>query len=318
MTRLQKRFLAAIVSVAVLSAAGGWLVGGAWMGGTRTTLETRIATYTSFLKTVRSEREERPALEEALATSFDRMLGGDLERVDSALRAKVAALAMSFGLEPSVQTTGTTVRESPAKRAFKRSASQRVFRDEPDFVEVRASVSTEGGIEAIIGFVHALDAASWLKRIESVRLDPQPRTETIRLSLRLKTLFVPGRGEFDETLPPNPRWRLDRYAVLGERNPFARPVERVDVPVVEEVPAIIASVPLGPRSLWVLTGVVIGPDGEEVFLAHATLGQTLEARPGDSFDGISFTHAIGDIATFSLNGSVFQVLVGSRLDEAVP
>ena len=318
MTRLQKRLLVATVSVAVLAAGGGWLIGSAWIGGTRAALETRIATYTSFLKTVRSEREERPALDEALAVSFDRMLGRDIERVDSALRTNIAALATSFGLEPSVQTTGTTVRESPAKRAFKRSASQRAFRDEPDFVEVRASVSTEGGIEAIVGFIHALDAAPWLKRIESVRLDPQPRTSTLRLSARLITIFVPNRGGLNESLPPFARFPLDRYAVLSERNPFARPVEDAEVPVVPEVPVEVVVAPIGPRAQWRLTGVVIGPEGEEVFLANATLGQTLEVRLGDAFDGITFTQASGDIATFSLDGGTFRVLVGSRLDEAAP
>lgn len=316
MSRNHKQFLGVIVVLSLLAGVGGWTVGGKRLGTSRETLQQRVETYGSFLKTARVERKERPALDASLEANFDRMLGSDIEKVDSTLRVRIAAMAMTFDLEPSVQTTGTTIRESPAKREFKRSVAQRAFREEPDFVEVRASVAMTGPFDSIISFVYALDAAPWLKRIESLRLDPETRTNSVKLSLRLSTIFVPQKGEFDEDLPTSPRWPRERYALLGKYNPFALSIAEVAAPVVPSIPS--PGLSLDPLSQWRLTGVVIGPDGEEAFLINTLQKATLEVRPGDAFDGITFSHAEGEIATFSTQDGPFRVLVGSPLSEPLP
>ena len=316
MSQTRKQFLGAIVVLSLLAGVGGWTTGGKRLGTSRETLQQRIETYVSFLKTVRVERKERPALDASLEANFDRMLGSDIEKVDSTLRVRIAAMAMAFALEPSVQTTGTKILESPAKREFKRSVAQRAFREEPDFVEVRASVAMTGPFDSIISFVYALDAAPWLKRIESLRLDPETRTNSVKLSLRLSTIFVPQKGKFDEGLPASPRWPRERYALLGKQNPFALSIPEVAPPAVPSVPT--PGLRIDPLAQWRLTGVVIGPDGEEAFLINTLQKATLEVRPGDAFDGITFAHAEGEIATFNTEGGSFRVLVGSTLSEPLP
>ena len=315
MSAPRTQFLIGLVVAAFVALGVGWVVGADAIGDSREKAERRIEVYSTFLRSVRAAREGRPALDLELQDSVDRTLGSDLESADSVLRAEIASIAMANGLDPIVQITGTTVRESPAKREFKRTAAQRAFRDEPDFVEVRASVVSVGELGSIVSFLHALDAAPWLKRIESIRLDPERRKNHLRLSVRLMTIFMPGRIPSETELDPVARRPRSRYAVVVEGNPFGL----LTVPVAV-IPAAVepepAEVPEGkPGARWRLTGLVDGPDGVEAWLLNVDAQEAVEVRPGEAFDAFVFDEAKGDIATFTTEGETFRVLIGSTLNQ---
>ena len=216
-------FPALALVVVVIGSSVGWMIGGGRFDGTRADLESRIDTYVKVMREVLEQRKSRPALDGRLAAVLDRTLGADLEHVDSRLRRVLAELTESAGLrDATVSTSGATVVGTPAKREFSRANSARAYRDEPDFVVVPATVSGEGSIGDVVGFLHGLDAAPWVKRIESVRLDPDPAGKRLSIVVRLVTLFVSDWESDPETivLDPRPRRALGRYDALVSANPF--------------------------------------------------------------------------------------------------
>jgi hypothetical protein len=305
-------------AAALVAGIAGWSVGRNAFGEEGDRVERSIQTYSNFLGEVRDQREERPDLEMELADSFDRMLGPDIQTVDNAVRARLAILAQACGLgDMSVSIPRTTVLESPAKRTFSRSGTQRAFRDEPDFVEVGASIGARGRIGEIVKFLHRLDATPWLKRIDWVRIDPEGKGRQLRLSVRLSTIFVPGRVSGEVDLEPNSRWPLHRYQGLIAANPFAspaRPVPDGASPVVPPPPPPLVD----PRANWRLTGIVEGPDGIEAWLVNLPQQIALEIRLGEDFDQFTLREAEGDIATFVAGDETFRILVGSTLDRPLP
>ena len=308
--------IACIVLVTFL----GWGMGSGLFGAERDRVERQTETYANFLYTVRDNREARPELDERISVVLDRSLGADRETVDSVLREKLARLAARSGLRsPSVTTLPVVVRESPAKSTFRRSGAHRPFREEPDFVELRAGIGAVGKLENVVGFMHALDAAPWLKRITSVRIDPEGDGRRLRLTLRLTTLYVPGQGpgESADQLEPSPRHDIERYAAMIATNPFALPrASKPDRNVTEPTPA--PEVARNPRAEWRLTGIVEGPDGIEAWLVNLLDQRAIEIRVGDALAGVAFHAAEGDVATFAEGEETYRVLVGSTLDRPLP
>lgn len=296
----------------------GWGMGAGVFGDERARIQRQTETYVNFLYTVRDNREARPELDQRISEILDRSLGADRETVDSVLREKLARLAAASGLRsPSVTTLPVVVRDSPAKSTFRRSGAHRPFREEPDFVELRAGIGAVGRLESVVAFLHALDAAPWLKRITSVRIDPEGDGRRLRLTLRLTTLYVPGQGpgEAAEEMEPMPRHAFDRYAALIESNPFALPkkVEPRDSP-----PAPVAPVARNPRSEWRLTAIVEGPDGVEAWLVNLVDQRAIEIRVGDALAGMALHAAEVDVATFAEGEETLRVMVGSTLDRPLP
>ena len=298
----------------------GWGMGSGILGDERARIQRQTDTYVNFLYTVRDNREARPELDQRISVILDRTLGGDRETADSVLREKLARLAASCGLRsPSVTTLPVVVRDSPAKSTFRRSGAHRPFREEPDFVELRAGIGAVGRLESVVEFLHALDAAPWLKRITSVRIDPEGDGRRLRLTLRLATIFVPGQGpgETASELKPTPRHDLDRYAALVESNPFAlpkkpEPASRASKPV----PA--APVARDPRAEWRLTAIIEGPDGAEAWLVNLLDQRVVEIRVGDALAGMALRAAEVDVATFAEGEKTLRVMIGSTLDQPLP
>jgi len=325
--RRQRRLVFSSTVIGVLAGGGilGWGVGSGSLGGDRAEVVRKIDLYRNVLLTVRGERKERPALDRRLAMVIDRSLGSQLESVDSDLRRRLAILAESVGVRgASVSTVGAAVVATPAAREFSRSGNERAFRDEPDFVLVRANVNGVGSIEAVVRFLHELDAAPWLKRIEQVRLDPDREGRSIAVAVRVATLFIPGLagdGELDQR-PPSSRRPQARYESLVAANPFSLP----EVPVIPEPPTVTPVVPVvtvDPRSGWLLTGIMEGPDGTEAWLRQIKSGKTIELRLAEERRigrkiVLQLESAIGDIASFRVGDETFRVLVGSTLDRPLP
>ena len=328
MNRRQRKLVFISTVIGVLAGGGilGWGVGSGRLDGDRDEVVRKIDLYRNVLLTVRGERKERPALDQRLAMVIDRSLGSQLESVDSDLRRRLAMLAESVGVRgASVSTVGAAVVATPAAREFSRSGNERAFRDEPDFVLVRANVNGVGSIEAVVRFLHELDAAPWLKRIEQVRLDPDREGRSIAIAVRVATLFIPGLagdGELDQR-PPSARRPQSRYGALVAANPFSLP----EVPVIPpEPPAVIPVVPVitvDPRSGWLLTGIMEGPDGTEAWLRQIKSGETIELRLAEERRigrkiVLQLESATGDIASFRVGDETFRVLVGSTLDRPLP
>ncbi len=323
----RRRLVMPGIVVGVLATAGvlGWGVGAGRLDGTRASIDERVQVFRDVLLAVRDEREKRPELDARSNAIIDHTLGGDLETVDSALRRRLVETVEGSGLsDVVVNTLGGTVVETPAGRSFKRSGPERELRDEPDFVLVRATASGSGSIAEVVRFLHALDAAPWVKRIEQVRLDPDRTGRRLSVSVRLATIFVPGATPDPEAVEEvTPRRSIDRYAALVAANPF-----RLDTPSIARptpaVPTPVAAPPTAdPWSGWMLTGVVEGDPGVEAWCRHPASGRTATLLPEtDVTLGAGLVATLisveGDVAVVRIGDETRRVLVGSTLDRSLP
>lgn len=299
----------------------GWYAGSGRWSGDRARLIAEADAYKSVLYRVRDERQRRPALDERRDAILDRSLGGELEHVDAALRTRLVEVGENAGLRDLVvSTAGDVAVESPARREFKRTARERRFRDEADFIILRASIAGEGSLEQVVEAIHAIDSAPWLKRIESIRLDPNSDGSRIRMGLGVSTLFVPGHESTTEIPPIDPPRRpRERYAELVSMSPFK-------VPIAEPVRAAAPPRPnrprppkIDPRSQWQLTGLIEGDPGVEAWIRHLGTGRTLTLVPKvDAGLGggiaVRLVGIAGDVATLRIQNETYRVLVGSTLD----
>jgi hypothetical protein len=315
------------IVVGVLAIAGGlgWGVGAGLLDGTRTALDERVQVYRDVLMAVRAERERRPELDERTEAITNRTLGGDLETVDSALRRRLVETIEESGLsEVVVNTLGGTVVETPAGRSFKRSGPERALRDEPDFVLVRATASGSGSIAEVVRFLHALDSAPWVKRIEQVRLDPDRTGRRLSVSVRLATIFVPGATPDPEAVEEvTPRRSIDRYAALVAANPFRLDTPSISRPTPTAPTPVVAPPTADPWSGWMLTGVVEGDPGVEAWCRHPASGRTATLLPEtDVTLGAGLVATLisveGDVAVVRIGDETRRVLVGSTLDRSLP
>lgn len=314
---------------AALAAGTAFWIGQQWgegaLGGRRNEVLKRIATYENAIATGRAQRRERPKVEAAMGGVVARTLGSDLESTDSALRARLNRLGEEAGLSSTlvVSTQAPATRGTPARSEFGRTGSQRALRDEPDFVELPASVSVQGPLEPLLRLAHRIEAEPWIKRIDSFRLDRAGADDRMKLDLRLTTIFVPGRtAPPDAELPGSEAPPFDRYAALVASNPFAsppapeprRPRDRRR----EAPPEPPPGPPPFPYGDWLLTGVVEGPIGREAWLRNRASGETLELGVEGRLGEAQLLRIEHDRAEFALGGESFAILVGGSLVDRYP
>jgi hypothetical protein len=321
MNRLNRYLIPLLVLAVVLVGFVGWLFGSGHLGGTRAELLTRRGTFVNAMQAVRTQRKDRPELDRRESVFIDRSLGGSMESVDSRLRERLYALGSVAGLSDlSVSTTGTasSSRGTPARREFDRRGTQRVLRDEIDFVEVGATVVGEGTLEQVLRMIGWLDADGWIKRLVQIQMNPNADGSRIRLTLRLTTLFLPNRvagalpgpGELDQA----------RITSLAGLNPFRIPPPPPPETPVAPPPDPVVSTPAPkppenrfPYDSWVLTGVAIGPDGPEAWLRNAKSRKRRTLRPGGSIGEAVLVRIDGDEATFKMSEASFEVRIGRSL-----
>ena len=325
--KLHRRYLLPGIVVGTVSLATflGWASGSGRLGESRDDLERKIATYINVLTTVRDERTRRPELDERMAVVVDRTLGTDLEHVDAELRRRVVDLCEGAGLrDVTVATLGAGMVGTPARREFSRGATERAYRDEPDFARVGATANGVGSLPETIRFLHDLDASPWVKRIESVRLDPMKDGQRIKIMVRVSTIFVPGLAPDPESAPAlDPRRGIERYAGLIERNPFVVPKPVKPKPQAQPEPRPRPTPRPNPLTQWMLTGLIEGDPGEEAWCRHLGDGRTATLLPDVPIDlpgggTVVLIGIEGDVATIGSGEETWRVLVGSTLDRRLP
>jgi hypothetical protein len=297
----------------VLAAAGaaglGWIL---WAPVARLYLVPRrqlvsdIERLRGTVATYGEERQELPRLAARLGAYADRTLGGDLESVDHALRARLNRIGEEIGLSDlSVGTGRSRALESPA-----RAGLTGPLREELDAIELEGFASGQGSLEQTLRLVHRLQEEPWLKLIDEVRLQPREQGKRYAVTLRLRTLLLPGRA-------PRPAgdWAYDpagfapfEQALLA-RDPFALPPPRPAA----EAPHAAVTPPRFPYERWVLTGVAAGPQGAEAWLRETATGASRRLSIGERLEAMELLAASGEVAEFSLDGRRYRVTVGGNL-----
>lgn len=250
----------------------------------------------------------------------DRTLGSSRETVDHMLRTQLNRMTEDIGLsDVAVGTANATVKLSPARTVFARDGLQGELRDQPDFIEVEAWVNAKGTLEQVVALVDRIEAASWLKRMDKVRVQAEEGGARCAVTIRLTTLLLPDVSPSKTpTLEPYSRERLARYASVLGTNPFALPAPPI-APVVEPVRVVENSEPSPPPKFpydkWSLTGVAFGPDGGEAWLKSASTGETLRLIVGQTIGDARLLAAQGENARFELNQTQFLVSIGDTLSE---
>jgi hypothetical protein len=198
------------------------------------------------------------------------------------------------------------------------------LRDEVDFIEVQGWISGVGALADVVRLITAIEAEPWIKRIDQVRLDPRDNGARVSLSLRLTTLFLPGKEPKAEQPAQPPSAELQsRFAALVSGNPFRVPPKAAP-PKAEQpsVPAPPAPPPPPPPPFpfgeWALTGVAQGPNGPEAWILHKPTGETRVLTPGQALDALTFAGAHDESAEFTFNGQRLSVAVGAMLDQRTP
>jgi hypothetical protein len=332
----------AIGAACAIAATAGWLVHSGRMTGLsgfdRAAAEADIARSADFLRTVRSEREKRPELDRRLAAAVERTLGERTDAVDTALRARLNRIAEETGIRDLMVATGAAVvRKSPARQEMARLALPRAMRDEPDFVELRATLSGEGAADQVLRLVHRVTVDPMLKRVEALRLDPVKDGARIRVTMRLATVFVPGEEPASLPGAPTPEALagFQKYAPLLARNPFRVPAPAATAPtavaaaqapaaaaspaaVEAGAPAVAGASASFPYGSWTLTGIVDGPAGTEAYFRNVATGESLVLRPNESIAEFAFVGVDADAARIAAGGATYRVRVGDSLEARAP
>jgi hypothetical protein len=289
----------------------------------RATLLAQVEIAQATLDKQREAREDMPRVATELNAIVDRTLGGDVETVDHRLRTRLSRLAEGVGFDgPPVSTGAATRRLSPARTAFK----SRELRDEFDFIELPGFVNGQGTFEQALALVASIEAEPWIKRIDELKFDPADNGSRFDVSIRLTTLFLPGRTPGTSGTPvsaavaaplPGVVVSTDQYPTFAALNPFRIPPAP---PQAAPAPAGVPPDPVGePEGLkyqhWRLTGVAHSPAGPEVWLLNT---QTRDPRGrrlllGQSIHDMELIAVGVDRAEFRLGDERFAVEIGRNL-----
>ncbi len=323
------------VAASLIGATCGYLLGEHRMSDDRVATLREIDTYVEVLSNARTKRDARPALEAKLQGVADRTLGATLETVDSEVRRRLNRACEELGItEFSVTTGATTARGTPAKKEFRRP-EERQLRDEPDFIEVQATVTASGNAAQIYQLLFRVHVEPWIKRIESIRLAPRNGGEAVKVTLKMTTMFLPGRlAKSPLVVDPKALATAERYRALFASNPFRIPPPEppptvavtpdpnaLNVAVAPPTNAVGSELPVAPPlspfpyGEWQLTGVVEGPSGPELWLRHLPTGTPLTLQPGGSIGELIFRGVEYDSGLFEGPGGACRVQVGSNLTQ---
>lgn len=268
-----------------------------------TKLDNRISEYREALSNV-------DVVQDSIDEYVTRTLGGSLEEVDHRLRSRLNRLGETVGLKGMSVGTGRSVALlSPGRSDFK-GASRRALREEVDFVEVEGTVSGTTNWHGAIELLDRLKAAPWIKKIDQVRLRASGDGSRLQVTVRLRTLFIPGRSP---TVEPESPWSNDRLvsmAGLVSRSPFLIPSSPAPKPA-GKPSAPVNREPAG----WKLTGVAGIGDQAEAWIRNTKSGRTRRLFIGQRHGQLVLEGIEGDFAAFRSGDSVVSIQVGQLLHD---
>jgi hypothetical protein len=282
-------------------------------------LRQEVADLETQTREVEGRLANRNKLDDAIQAFVDRTLGGDQETVDHQLRTRLNRIAEELELKgASVGTGSISTRRSPARSAFSRRGSWRELRDTTDFIELDGWISAEGSLQQVVQLVDRIDAEPWLKHIDQVKLDGKDNGRRFAVTVRLTTLFLPGREPGAAPATVYDPSRAEQFAALLTSNPFRVPQRRRPNAQATPQPPTPAPPAGFPWADWTLTGVAQSTAGPEIWLRNPKSGDTRRLAIGESIDAAELV-AIGSTwAEFRLEGRRFRVLVGKNLNDRTP
>ncbi len=305
---------------AIALAAAGWLAVGATgrlYGGPRARLRGAIEETGARVNRYAGALERATEVAGAIQSFVDRTLGADLETVDHHLRTRLNRIAEAVGLDGTTVGTGHAApRRSPARAAFPRSGDWKVLRDEIDFVELDAWIAGGGTLATVIALIDRIDAGPWIKRVDHVDIDPTADGDRFTVTVRLTTIFVPGRGPAARSPAPYDTARLARFSALTRADPFRLPPPGVGEAT--PAPAEAPSPPTFPWSDWILTGVASGSTGPEAWLRNPRSGETARLVVGAALGDALLVAVHGESADFRLGAARFRIRIGRNMNDRAP
>ena len=309
---------------AIIIAWIGWALINAWWLSPRAEMLAEIADLESTVEQRRESLGRSPRVTRDLVLASNRTLAGESQAADHRFRTRLNRITEQVGLgNPSVGTGGTSAKQSPAKRVFSRRGSQRAFHDEIDFVELDGWVNGRGTLSQVLELIDRIEAEPWIKRIESVGLTPRENGETFDVALRLRTLFMPGRGPDETPVGEYDGQRMAALASLIGSNPFrlapdSPPPPPPTPPANANTQPKPPPTPKFPYAQWVVAGVAEGPDGAEIWLNSRKSEESRRLVVGDRIGEATLTGAAGEYATFSIEESHFRIRIGGSLKDREP
>lgn len=294
-----------------------------WRATARLYLEPRakkvesIENIRAFLAGASKDEVRQRRLEDELQAVADRTLGADREAVDHHLRQRLNRIGEAVGLtDLVVNTTPASVQMSPARRQLG-GKYERALRDEPDLIEVGGSLSGRGSLEQAVAAVRAVEAEAWIKRVDQLRLDPRDNGETLTVTIRLTTLFLPTRGPMVHVDDDAPVVDLGPYAGLVAANPFRLPAPGAPEPPPVQ-PPVQPETPPFPFADWVITGMAEVRDSGEIWMRNTRNSARHRLEMGQIFHGLELIEVTEDVATFTFDGASFTIDVGNSLADRTP
>lgn len=291
----------------------------------RASLLGQIEQRERILEQFSNERRELRTMRVRLQEIADRTLGGSSEMVDAALRHRLNRIVEEVGLSSMSVATGQPVtRVSPASRRMSRNPAK----GSADFVEMDGTVTGDGSLEQALRLVHRIEHEPWHKRINSVALNPSSDGSRVRVTVRLTTMFLPGRepspnadGATRVSYDPA---SFDRYARFAALQPFQLPPPPVQVakapappPPPPEQPAEVKPPPF-PYGKWALTAVTEGSRGPEAWLLNRESGESVTLALGSKLNDAELLAVHGDQAEFRIGENRFLIAVGATLRDRQP
>lgn len=282
-----------------------------WYAPRAAELNERLAEATENVQSHQAALDQRPRLHRELDDIVNRTLGSDVESVDHRLRTRLNRIAEQLQLKQPVVSTGRpSARQNPGRMAFPRAAAE--LRNEIDFVELDGSISAEGTLDQVVALVDRIDAEPWIKRVHSLRIDPRDNGERFAVTVRLTTLFLPGRTPEELPTSEYDEQRLARFATLVSANPFRLPPPEVEEPR----PAPQQQPQQQPTRIveqWRVTGIAQGPEGFEAWLRNAQSGEARRVSIGERVHDAVLVAADREQAEFQQNDQRLVVAVGGTL-----
>jgi hypothetical protein len=187
-----------------------------------------------------------------------------------------------------------------------------------------ATASGVGSLEAALRGIAALQGQAWAHRVDQWSIAPVDKTrDRFELSVELTSLYFPEADlrpaavvQAAKPWQPLSESRFAPYRSILARMAFKTPPEpapAAPAPPAATQPAAVAAAPAQPYGEWLVTGVVAGRHGTELWLKNSKSGRTQTLSQGEQVLDATFVAAEGETATLEIGGARYIVALGQTL-----